>query len=56
MGLLELSYLAIDLPASPRWHGFAYTAPVGSPSAEKLQLLASLAVTPAAQDMEEAHE
>lgn len=56
VGVLELSYLALDLPATPRWHGFAYTAPVGSPSAEKLQLLASLAATPTARTKENIHE
>ncbi|PRZ43883.1 helix-turn-helix protein [Antricoccus suffuscus] len=45
VGDLELVYEAMDLPANPEWHMFAYTAEPGSPTEERLKLLGSLAVT-----------
>lgn len=45
VGDLELSYEAMDLPASPDWFMFAYTAEPGSPTEERIRLLGSLAVT-----------
>jgi len=45
VGLLELNYEAMSLPAHPDWSMFAYTAEPGSPSEERLKLLGSLAVT-----------
>lgn len=47
VGELELSYEAMELPANPGWTMFAYTAEPGSPSDERLKLLASWAATPA---------
>ena len=46
VGDLELVYEAMDLPANPDWFMFAYTAEPGSPTADRLRLLASLAATP----------
>jgi transcriptional regulator with XRE-family HTH domain len=48
VGDLELTYEAMDLPANPDWFVFAFTAEPGSPSEERLNLLGSLAATPAA--------
>lgn len=45
VGDLELAYEAMDLPANPEWHMFAYTAEPGTPSEEKLRLLGSLTAT-----------
>jgi transcriptional regulator with XRE-family HTH domain len=45
VGDLEFSYHAMDLPASPEWFMFAYTAEPGSPTEERLKLLGSLAAT-----------
>jgi transcriptional regulator with XRE-family HTH domain len=45
VGDLELSYEALQLPANPDWFMFAFTAEPGSPTAERLELLGSLAVT-----------
>lgn len=45
VGDLELSYEAMDLPASPDWFMFAYTAEPGSPTEERIRLLGSLAAT-----------
>lgn len=47
VGDLELVYEAMDLPASPDWFMFGYTAEPGSPTEERLKLLGSLAATPA---------
>lgn len=49
VGDLELVYEAMDLPANPDWHMFAYTAEPGSATEEKLRLLGSLTVTPATE-------
>lgn len=43
VGDLELSYEAMQLPDNPGWTMFAFTAEPGSPSAERLTLLGSLA-------------
>jgi hypothetical protein len=48
VGDLTLDYDALPLPADPGLTLTAYTAPPGSPTAEKLSLLASWAATPAA--------
>ena len=48
VGDLELTYVAMDLPAHPEWFMFAYTAEAGSASQERLALLGSLAATPRA--------
>lgn len=45
VGDLELTYEAMDLPASPDWFMFACTAEPASPTQERLALLGSLAVT-----------
>jgi transcriptional regulator with XRE-family HTH domain len=45
VGDLELTYEALDLPADPGWHLFAFTAEPGSPSDERLRVLASWAAT-----------
>jgi transcriptional regulator with XRE-family HTH domain len=45
VGDLEFSYHAMDLPASPEWFMFAYTAEPGSRTEERLKLLGSLAAT-----------
>ncbi|WP_442878151.1 helix-turn-helix domain-containing protein [Brachybacterium sp. J144] len=45
VGDLELGYEAMALPAHPDWFLFGYTAEPGSPSAERLRLLGSLAET-----------
>ncbi|WP_344993882.1 helix-turn-helix transcriptional regulator [Tsukamurella soli] len=45
VGDLELSYTAMDLPATPEWFVFAFTAEPGSPTEERLRLLGSLAVS-----------
>jgi len=45
VGDLELSYQAMELPANPDWFMFAYTAAPGTPTAERLALLGSLAAT-----------
>lgn len=45
VGDLDLDYEALDLPADPDWFLFAHTADPGTPSAERLQLLGSLAAT-----------
>ncbi|WP_243062694.1 helix-turn-helix transcriptional regulator [Humibacter sp. RRB41] len=45
VGDLELSYQAMEFPANPDWFMFAYTAVPGSPTAERLLLLGSLAAT-----------
>jgi len=47
VGDLELSYDAMELPANPEWTMFAYTAEPGTPSAERLTLLGSLAASAA---------
>ena len=46
VGDLELAYQAMEVSASPGWHLFAYTAEPGTPTAERLTLLGSLAVPP----------
>lgn len=49
VGDLELSYEAMQLPDSPGWTMFAFTAEPGTPSDERLKMLGSLtAETPAA--------
>ncbi|WP_030160583.1 helix-turn-helix domain-containing protein [Glycomyces sp. NRRL B-16210] len=45
VGDLELAYEAMDLPASPELRLTAYTAAPGTPSAERLALLGSLAAS-----------
>lgn len=45
VGDLELSYEAMEFPANPDWFMFAFTAEPGSPTAERLALLGSLAAT-----------
>ena len=45
VGDLELTYEGLDLPADPGWHLFTFTAAPGSPSEERLRLLASWAAT-----------
>ena len=46
VGDLEFSYEGLELPASPGWVLYAYTAAAGSPTEERLRLLGSLAATP----------
>jgi hypothetical protein len=48
VGDLELTYEAMELPGSPEWFMFGYTAEPGSPTEERLKLLGSLAATPEA--------
>jgi len=45
VGDLELVYEGLDLPADPGWHLYTFTAAPGSPSDERLRLLASWAAT-----------
>jgi len=45
VGDLELSYEGLDLPADPGWHLFTFTAAPGTPSDDRLRLLASWAAT-----------
>jgi MmyB-like transcription regulator ligand binding domain len=45
VGELELAYEGLDLPADPGWHMYTFTAVPGSPSDERLRLLASWAAT-----------
>jgi transcriptional regulator with XRE-family HTH domain len=45
VGELELVYEGLDLPADPGWHLYTFTAAPGSPSDERLRLLASWAAT-----------
>jgi hypothetical protein len=45
VGDRELSYEGLDLPADPGWHMYTFTAAPGSPSDDRLRLLASWAVT-----------
>ena len=45
VGDLELAYEGLDLPADPGWHLYTFTAAPGSPSDERLRLLASWAAT-----------
>jgi hypothetical protein len=45
VGDLELAYETMELPASPELRMTAYTAAAGSPSAERLALLGSLAAS-----------
>lgn len=45
VGDLELVYEAMELPANPDWFMFGYTAEPGSPTAERIALLGSLAAT-----------
>ena len=51
VGELELAYEGLDLPADPGWHLYTFTAVPGSPSDERLRLLASWAATLDRQDM-----
>lgn len=51
VGDLELAYEGLDLPADPGWHLYTFTAVPGSPSDERLRLLASWAATLDRQDM-----
>ena len=44
-GDLELAYEGLDLPADPGWNLYTFTATPGSPSYERLRLLASWAAT-----------
>lgn len=50
VGDLEFTYEAFDLPDSPGWSMYACTAEAGSPTAERLALLGSVAATNAAPD------
>lgn len=43
VGDLDLSYQGMEFPANPEWSMFAFTAEPGTPSAERLALLGSLA-------------
>jgi MmyB-like transcription regulator ligand binding domain len=45
VGDLDLDFEAMELPSSPGLTMLVYTAPVGSPSADSLKLLASWAAT-----------
>jgi hypothetical protein len=45
VGALELVYEGLDLPGDPGWHLYTFTAAPGSPSDERLRLLASWAAT-----------
>lgn len=45
VGDLELSYEGLDLPADSGWHLYTFTATPGTPSDERLRLLASWAAT-----------
>jgi transcriptional regulator with XRE-family HTH domain len=45
VGDLELSYEGLDLPADPGWHMYTFTAAPGTPSDDRLRLLASWAAT-----------
>jgi transcriptional regulator with XRE-family HTH domain len=45
VGELELVYEGLDLPADAGWHLYTFTAAPGSPSDERLRLLASWAAT-----------
>lgn len=45
VGDLELAYEGLDLPGDPGWHLYTLTAAPGSPSDERLRLLASWAAT-----------
>jgi MmyB-like transcription regulator ligand binding domain len=45
VGDLELFYEGLDLPADPGWHLYTFTAAPGSPSDDRLRLLASWAAT-----------
>ncbi len=47
VGDLEFTYEGLEVPGSPGWRFYAYTAAVGSPTEERLRLLGSLAATPA---------
>lgn len=43
VGDLELNYQAMEFPANPDWFMFAFTAAPGSPTEERLKMLASIA-------------
>lgn len=45
VGELELTFDGLELPGTPGWMLFVYTAEPGSPSEERLRLLASLAAS-----------
>jgi len=45
VGDLHLTFDRLDLPGATRWMMFAYTAVAGSPTADRLRLLGSLAAT-----------
>ena len=45
VGELELAFEGLDLPADRGWHLYTFTAAPGSPSDERLRLLASWAAT-----------
>ncbi|SHJ65765.1 Helix-turn-helix domain-containing protein [Tessaracoccus bendigoensis DSM 12906] len=55
VGLLEFSYQAMNLPANPDWYVFAFTAEAGSPTEERLRLLASLQATARPKDVDVAN-
>lgn len=50
VGALELDYEGLELPGDPGLTLVTYSAEAGTPSAEKLALLASWAATPVAQE------
>ncbi|MFD6697933.1 MULTISPECIES: helix-turn-helix transcriptional regulator [unclassified Microbacterium] len=57
VGDLELPYQAMELSANPGWQMFAYTAEPNTPTAERLALLGSLAVsTPSAGTAPQTHD
>lgn len=49
VGLLELDYDVLELPGEPDLTLIAYTAAAGTPTADTLALLASLAATRTAE-------
>ena len=49
VGDLELDYEALNMPADPDWFLFTHTAEPGGPTAERLQLLGSLAASDLAE-------
>jgi hypothetical protein len=50
VGDLELAYEAMELPDSPGWTMFGFTAEPGSPTEERIRLLGSLAAMTARHD------
>ena len=48
VGDLEFTFEGLALPDNPGWMLYTYLSPVGTPTAERVRLLGSLAATPAA--------